>query len=387
VRKRSSVFNTFEPAIRKRNLVNLLSDQRVAQTLSLMSQPRDASLTPELAREVCRRTAGAAVLSGVIAQIGARYLLTLKAINCANGESLASTEAQAKDKDHVLDALGKVASDIRSKLGESLASVRKYDAPPENVTTPSLEALQAYSLGYVAAVVRGNGVAAVPLFQRAISLDDNFAMAFARLGTIYFNSDEPVRAAENLRKAYALRERVSEREKLYIEAHQADIVTGDFEAARKVYELWTEIYPRDEVPLGNLGVIYSFFGDYDKALAAYRAARELNPGSGNIAGNIVHTLIQLNRPKESRAWAQQAQALHLLSPGVHASYYIIDFLEHNAQGMEREAAASMGQPGWEDSMLYDQSETAARHRARSPQDPAHQYHLSFDCRVGGAAVA
>src|SRR5881296_1087723 len=162
--------------------LNLLSDQRIAQTLSLMAQPKDARLTHELAGEVCQRTASAAVLDGSIAQIGTQYLVTLKAVNCSNGESLASTEAQASDKNHVLDALGKVASEIRSKLGESLASVQKYDAPAENVTTASLEALKAYSLGYQAMVVKSDPPAAVSLFQRAISLDPNFAMAYARLG-------------------------------------------------------------------------------------------------------------------------------------------------------------------------------------------------------------
>jgi eukaryotic-like serine/threonine-protein kinase len=163
--------------------LNLLSDERIAQTLSLMTQPKDTRLTHELAREVCQRTASAAVLDGSIAQIGTQYLLTLKAVNCSSGESLASTEAQASDKDHVLDALGRVASEIRSKLGESLASVQKYDAPAENVTTPSLEALKAYRLGYEIAIVKNDFSAAIPLFQRATSLDPNFAMAYARLGT------------------------------------------------------------------------------------------------------------------------------------------------------------------------------------------------------------
>jgi len=339
--------------------VNLLSDQRVAQTLLLMARPRDALLTQQLARDVCQRTAGAAVLTGAIAQVGTRYLLTLMAIDCASGESLASTEAQAGDKNHVLDALGKIASEIRSKLGESLASVQKYDAPPENVTTPSLEALQAYSLGYNAMVIRSDGRAAIPLFQRAINLDPNFAMAYARLGTTYFNWDQPARATENLQRAFDLRERVSEREKLYIAAHHADIVTRDFEAARKVYEVWAQIYPRDEVPLGNLGIIYGFLGDYDKALAAHQGAHRLNPGSGNILNNIVVAFLQLNRLEEARAALREAQALHPDAVGLHTHLYTIAFLQHDAEEMEQEAAALMGKPGWEDSMLFYQSDTAA----------------------------
>src|SRR5579864_5414406 len=199
--------------------LNLLSDERIAQTLSLMAQPKDSRLTHDLARQVCQRTASAAVLDGAIAQVGTQYLLTLKAVNCSTGDSLGSTEAQASDKNHVLDALSKVASEMRSKLGESLASVQKYDAPPENVTTPSLDALKAYSLGYQATVVKSDSSAAIPLFQQAITLDPNFAMAYARMGTSYFNLYQTVRATESLRRAYELREHLSERERLYIASH------------------------------------------------------------------------------------------------------------------------------------------------------------------------
>ena len=163
--------------------LNLLSEERIAQTLSLMAKPKDTRLAHEVAREVCQRTASAAVLDGSIAQVGTEYLLALKAVNCSTGESLASTQAQANDKNHVLDALGKMAAEMRSKLGESLASVQKYDAPPENVTTASLEALKAYSLGYEEQMVKADYTAAIPLLQRATSLDPNFAMAYARLGT------------------------------------------------------------------------------------------------------------------------------------------------------------------------------------------------------------
>src|SRR5208282_3756298 len=173
--------------------LNLLSDQRTAEALAL---------------EVCQRTGSAAVLDGSISQVGTQYLLVLKAINCTNGESLASAEAQARDNNHVLDALGTIASEIRTKLGESPASVRKYDARPEDVTTPSLEALQAYSLGILAR--HGDLSPSIPLLQRAVDLDHNFAMAYAQLGAVYFNLGELVRASEYLRKAYQLRGQVSE---------------------------------------------------------------------------------------------------------------------------------------------------------------------------------
>jgi DNA-binding winged helix-turn-helix (wHTH) protein/tetratricopeptide (TPR) repeat protein len=335
--------------------LNLLSDERIAQTVSLMAQPKDSRLTHELAREVCQRTASAAVLDGAIAQVGTQYLLTLKAVNCSNGDSLGSSEAQATDKNDVLDAMGKVASEIRNKLGESLASVQKYDAPAENVTTPSLEALKAYSLGYQAMVARTDHAAAIPLFQRAINLDPNFAMAYARMGTSYADLNESERAAESVRRAYALRASVSEREKLYIAAHYEALVTGNLEAARKVYELWAQIYSRDTPPSG---LIYSELGDYDKALAAYQQALRVRPETGNHYANLATGYLQLNRLDEVKATAREALAHNMDTPEIHLNLYWVDFLQRDAAGMQMEAAVLMGKPGSEDQMLNYESDTA-----------------------------
>ena len=162
--------------------LSIISDQQIQQTLQMMDQKPDAKLTPEIARELCQRTGSAAVLDGSIAQIGTQYLLTVKAVNCASGESLASTEAQASDKNHVLDALGKTASEIRNKLGESLSTVQKFDTPLEQATTPSLEALKAFSSGYKIATRTGGPAAAIPFFNHATELDPNFAMAYATFG-------------------------------------------------------------------------------------------------------------------------------------------------------------------------------------------------------------
>src|SRR5271169_4099992 len=187
--------------------LSIVSEQRIQQTLQMMGQKRDAKLTPDIARELCQRTASAVVLDGSIAQIGTQYLLTLKAINCVSGESLASTEAQANDKNRVLDALGKTAADIRNKLGESLTTVRKFDTPLQQATTSSLEALQAYSLGCKTEIGENNSAAAVPLFERAIRLDPNFAVAYSELGFSHSNLGESKLASENMRKAFELRER------------------------------------------------------------------------------------------------------------------------------------------------------------------------------------
>ena len=339
--------------------LNLLSDSRIAQTLALMAQPKDARVTHELAREVCQRTASAAALQGSIAQVGTEYLLTLKAVNCSNGESLASTTAQARDKNHVLDAVGEMAAALRGKLGESLASVQKYDAPAENVTTPSLEALQAYSLGYKAQVVKNDYAAAIPFFQRAVSLDPNFAMAYARLASNYFNLNQTVRAAEASRKAFELRERVSEREKFYIASHYGHFVTGNLEDARKSYELWAQTYPRDSSPSNNLAVIYNNLGDYASTLARAQQTLRMNPGSGTSYSNLVTAYLSVNRLDEARSTADEAKSRNLDSPLNHANLYLVDYLQHDAAGMEREANQLMGKPGYEDVALYYQSETAA----------------------------
>jgi len=339
--------------------LNLLSDECVAQTLALMAQPKDARLTRELAREVCQRTASAATIEGSISSLGSQYVLGVKAVNCGSGDVLANEQAAASGKEQVLKALGEAATKMREKLGESLASVQKYDAPAENVTTRSLEALQAYGLGFRAMTVKNDAASSIPLFQRAISLDPNFAMAYARLGTSYSNLGQITRAAESTRKAYELRERVSEREKLYIASHYENFATGNLEAARKTYELWAQTYPRDDIPHVNLSSLYANLGDYDKALAATLDSLKLSPGSGQLYANLVVGYSNVNRLDEARATAQEAQAHNLDNPLIHLGLYGVDFLQHDAAGMEREAAALMGKPGFEDAMLSAESDTAA----------------------------
>jgi eukaryotic-like serine/threonine-protein kinase len=339
--------------------LNLLSDQQIAKTLALMTQPKDARITSELAREVCQRTSSAATIEGSISSLGSQYVVGLKAVNCRTGDTLANEQVTAGSKEQVLSALGDAATKLREKLGESLASVQKYDAAAESVTTPSLEALQAYTLGVQAQTLKNDYAAAIPFFQRAISLDPNFAMAYARLGTNYLNLLEPARAAENQRKAYELRDRVSEREKLYIVSHYERQALGNLEAARKTYELWTQTYPRDQVPVGNLGTIYITLGEYDKALASFQEALKLNPESGLNWSDLAYTYVNVNRLDEAKATAQEAQAKHLDSPSIHLTLYAVAFLEHDPAGMEREAAFLTGKPGSEDLLLYNLSYTAA----------------------------
>jgi eukaryotic-like serine/threonine-protein kinase len=336
--------------------LNLLSDQHAAETLSLMGRPKNARLTHEVAREVCQRTASAAVLDGSIAQVGARYLLTLRALDCPTGDALASTEAQASDKDHVLDALGKVASVTRAKLGESLASVQKYDVAPQSVTTPSLEALHAYSLAMKART--GNFRDTIALFERAIELDPTFAMAYAQLGVVYINIGESALGAENIRKAYALRDRVSEREKFYIASHYDDMVTGDLEAARKDCELWAQLYPRDGIPLANLNVIYVYMGDYDKVFSLTKRAVDLS-GIAGPSVNVVSAYIFLNRFDDARAMALAASTQHVDDPIFHLNLYTVDFVQRDFAAMKREAAELISNPTWADSVLNDEADSNA----------------------------
>jgi eukaryotic-like serine/threonine-protein kinase len=338
--------------------LSLISDEKIGQTLALMGKPPDTKLTPEIGRELCQRTESAAILEGSIAMIGTQYNLILKAVNCTNGESLASAEAQASDKSHVLDALGKAASEIRNKLGESLSTVQKLNTPLEQATTPSLEALQAYSLGW-RTILGGDSAAAVPLFQRAITLDPNFAAAYALLGISYSHLGESSLAAENMQKAFELREHVSEREKLGLESAFYDVGLGDLEKAQQGFAVWAETYPRDPGPRDRLGAIYNAFGEYDKSLAEYQEALRLSQESGGEYANIVSAYRSLNRFDEARSTAKEALAKNLDSPGLHNELYLLAFLQNDAAGMQQQINWSAGKPEVEDALLANEADTAA----------------------------
>jgi eukaryotic-like serine/threonine-protein kinase len=338
--------------------LNLLSDQQIAQTLLLMAQPKNSKVSGELALEVCQRTASAAVLNGSIAAVGTEYLLTLQAVSCKNSQSFASVDARAMDKNHVLDSLSSLGSRIRTKLGESLASVKKFDTPLESVTTSSLEALQSYTLGSLA-MSEKRDTDAVGLFERAISLDASFAMAYMRLGTLYFNLDESGRAMQYMENAYAFRDRATEREKLHIAANYAAIVTQDLEVSRKTYETSLQIYPRDASAVANLATIYGFLADYDKGLQKSEEALLLAPDTALAYSNLIISLLQVNRLDDALAAAKTARERHIDSPFIHANLYLIDFLKHDESGMELEAKAIRATDGWADLVLYNESDTAA----------------------------
>jgi eukaryotic-like serine/threonine-protein kinase len=339
--------------------LSLVSDERIAQTLTLMNQPKQARLTPELARDVCQRTASAATIEGSISNLGSQYVLGLKAVNCRTGDLLAEEQVTANGKERVLEALGTASTKLRSRLGESLTSVQKYDAPPDSVTTPSLEALQAYTLGNRTTDVANDYAAAIPLFQRAISLDPNFAMAYLRLGQAYQPLSELARCAENTRKAYELRERTSGSERLAISSFYEMVVTGNLEAARTSYQAWQQSYPRDDEPPSNLWTTFTFMGDYEKAHAAALEAWKINSGSGNNSVNLSYSYQWINQLDQAKATVQDSRAHHVDSPWFPLVLYNVDFLQHDDAGMERQVADATGKPGVEDQILFLESETAA----------------------------
>jgi serine/threonine protein kinase/tetratricopeptide (TPR) repeat protein len=339
--------------------LSIISDQQIQHTLGLMGQPAEVKLTPAIARELCQRTGSAAVLDGSIAQIGTQYLLTVKALNCESGESLASTEAQASDKNHVLDALGKSASEIRNKLGESLSTVRKFDTPLEQATTLSLEALKAFSSGFQIHNTAGDA-AAIPFFKHAIELDRNFALAYAWLGLAYNNLGETSISADYTRKAYELRDRTSEPEKYFITARFHKEVTGNMQKAEQACQLWIQAYPRAEIPHILLaGAIYPVTGQYEKGVEEGRQAVRLNPDFSPSYSLLMFDYIPLNRLDEAKSLYEEALNRKLKSSLFHYALYQIAFLENDAAGRAQQVAFSTGKAGLEDEMLGLEAATAA----------------------------
>jgi len=339
---------------------SVISEQRMQQTLRLMGRPADARINRETAREICARTGSAAVLEGSIASLGTQYVLGLRAENCRSGDVLADEQAQAARKEDVLGALDKTAIRLRSKLGESLNSVEKYATPVEEATTPSLEALNAYSLGRKVFFEKGN-TAALPYLQRAVELDPNFAIAYRALGAMYLNLNQPGRMAENVRKAYELREKVSERERFYIESTYYWMGTGELEKAITVEELWRQSYPRDYALYVHLGVIYTRLGNLEKALEETRESVRLEPNSGINYMNLCIAYIYLDRLDEAEAVVKQAEERKLESEGLLGARYQLAFLKGDTAQMAHTVSAAMGKPGTEDVLLDAQANTEAWH--------------------------
>ena len=334
----------------------LVSERRVNETLKLMGRQAGDRLTPEVAHEVCLRTGSKAMLAGSIAGLGSQYVIGLKAVNCNTGDVLAEAQEQAAGKEAVLKALDAAAVSLRGKLGESLSSVQKYATPVEEATTPSLEALKAYSLGVKTAYAKGD-TPALPFFKRAVELDPNFAMPYVGMSMNFFDLNEVGRAADNIRKAYELRERVSERERFTIEGNYYMFATGELEKAAQTFELWQQTYPRDDLPYIQLGAISFYLGDFEKALEQFRPSLRLEP---NNAGNYVclgETYTTLIRLDEAGAVYKRAEERKLEGELLLQGRYWLAFLKGDAAQMAQLVSAAMGKPGTEDLLLATQADT------------------------------
>ena len=337
--------------------LNILSDRKVGETLRLMGRSSNERITRDVAGELCVRTGSKAILLGSISNLGGQFVVGISAVGCSNGDTLAEEQEEAATKQEVLKALGKAAANLRGKLGESLASIQKFDVPVE-ATTTSLEALKAFSMGITTARTKGDA-AAIPFIKRALELDPNFAVAYASLGVQYHNLGQASLSAQNIKKAYALRDRVSEHEKYRIAALYADEVTGDLDQAVQVYELWAKSYPQDLAPPNNLGVIYSALGQYEKAEAETQESLRLEPNAVNGYGNLAQTYLALNRPDDAGKAIQQAQGRQLDGDFLHWTIYQIAFFKGDTAEMERQVAWAAGKPGSEDLLLSFQSDTEA----------------------------
>ena len=339
--------------------LSLVSDEEVQQTLRMMGQAPDAKITPEVGREICQRTTSTAVIDGSIAEIGTQYSLILKAINCGTGDLIASAASEASDKNHVLDALGKLASGMRTKLGESLSTVQKYDTPLEQETTSSLDALHAMNLGMKSGVVLGDSVGAIPFYRRAVETDIKFAMAYMYLGFMYGNIGEERLSAANIRKAFELREHVSEREKFMIEGAYYNNVIGDLDQARQALEFVIQTYPRFWVPHDNLAGVWSTSGQWEKTASEYQEAIRLNPAAGIDYGGLVIANLSLNRLQEAEATIQQAKAKGLETVLEGGPIYAVAFYKDDRTEMSRQVAMAAGKPGLEGTLWDMDADTAA----------------------------
>ncbi len=338
--------------------LDLLSDRKVNETLKLMGRPAGDRLTPEVTHELCQRTGSRAMLTGSIAGLGSQYVIGLKAVDCNTGDVLAEAQEQAAGKEAVLKALDQAAISLRSKLGESLSSVQKYATPVEEATTPSLAGLKAYSLGLKTYYAKG-GTAALPFFKRAVDLDPNFAMAYAWMSDDYLALNEVGRAAENARKAYDLREKVSERERFDIEGHYYLTATGELEKAAQIFELWQQTYTRDVIPYTGLTVISADLGNWEEVLKESREALPLEPNNQGAYINLGTAYTTFNRFDEAEAVYKQAEERELESEFLLQGRYWLAFLKTDAAKMAQLVSAATGKPGSEDLLLAAQADTEA----------------------------
>ena len=353
-------------SLRQSPFLNVLSDSEVAKTLQEMTRPKGTKLTPEISREICQRTDSKAYVAGSISSLGSQYVLGLKAVNCQNGDALAQEQVTAASKEKVLDALGEAASKLRGELGESLATVQKFDVPLEQATTSSLEALKAFSLGEKARNEKG-AAAALPYHQRAIELDPNFAMGYRIVGGDYNALGQLGRAIEYYTRAFQLRDHASEREKLSITAAYYRNVTGELDKAAQTYQEQIDSYPREPAPYNNRGLIYAEEGQYEKALELTQQAVRLGPQTAIFYENLTNYTMALQRFDETRQLIHEAQARKLDHAEFHMNLYQLAFLGADSTAMAEEQQWFAGKTDYENVglALASDSEAYAGHLAKA----------------------
>ncbi len=321
--------------------LNVTPESRIREALKFMGRSADERLSKDVAHEICLREGIKAMLTGSIASLGSHYVIDLNAVNVQNGDSIAREQSEAESKEAVLTTLDSAASNLRGKLGESVASLQKFATPLEQATTSSLEALQAFSLGQ-AAHQKLDDDGAVSHLKRAIELDPNFAMAYATLGVVYSNLTQGTLSEQNLRKAFDLKDRASERERFYITAHYYDELERDSNKTIETYQQWIATYPRDDVPLDNLALRYEGLGQYEKALAAATEASRLDPKDGFAYQNLADAYMGLNRFDEAKAVLDKADAQGLILSAGQFARFLLAFIQHDDAGMRRALAGGNG---------------------------------------------
>ena len=341
-------------SLRQSPFLNVLSDSEVAKTLQQMTRPASTKLTPEVTHELCQRAGSKAYLVGSIGSLGSQYVVGLKTVNCQSGETLTEEQVTAVSKEKVLEALGEASSKLRGELGESLATVQKLDVPVE-ATTSSLEALKAYSMGVSA---KGSAESLL-FFKRAVELDPNFALAYAGMGNVYRGFHEDSLQIESMKKAYELRDRVSEREKWRLSIDYYFLVTDEVDKAIQVAEAWAQTYPRDAGAHEAVGSAYRRLGQFNKALAQYEVALRLDPNNVELYGIIALMYTHLNRLDEAKTILEQARGRKLEHSHLHLLTYDLAFLNGDTAGMQQQVEWATGRPGDEAYFLNEQSDAEA----------------------------
>lgn len=339
--------------------LNIVSNSRTQQALSYMQRPPTTRLTGEIAREACLRLGGNIIVKGSISTLGSHYVVGLQIVNCQTGEAVGSEQAEAYSRERVLRAMDDAATKLRSRLGESLASIQKYNTPLEQATTRSLDALHAYSLGVLVRNAAGDPHQAIAYFQRAIDLDPSFAMAYAQLGTVYSGLDLPTLTNNALTKAYKLRGLVSLREQLYIESHYYELVTQQADKAIEVYRLWEQTFPNNVTTYDNLGWMYTILGQYESAIDQEQEALRTGMHTNLAYVVLAAAYISLNQPDKAQAILSEAEAQKIGDATFPEIRYELAFLRGDESEMEKQVVTVAGQPLTEAILLAYQADTEA----------------------------